>query len=211
MINERERARGRKVLDKMATEIGAWRERKNDKAFQDALANIRDDERVVEIVAQFGGKIRLMEHFVANARRDAVEEAVGLMMHTVTYACADPYCYPVPAEEILKQREALVRAYRETEALPPMPGRVAHLFDIDLLAAMQAPLDSDPIVERRRSRIGDNSTGPEKHAWAVRARVQGEARRLFGSAGDRVTDAFVTAATGFIFSRDNRRRRRLKR
>jgi hypothetical protein len=90
------RACARKILDKAAREIGSWRS--NDDAFQKALIDIADDEAVVEIAAQFGGKICLMPFFVAHARRDAAEEAIRLMMSSLARGLDR---HPLIASEII--------------------------------------------------------------------------------------------------------------
>ena len=77
------RAQARKVLAKLAAEIGAWPEWKSDEVFQKALVDIAADEAVAEIVAQFGDKIPITRHFAMRARRPAEEEAVGRMMFIV--------------------------------------------------------------------------------------------------------------------------------
>jgi hypothetical protein len=75
MSDRREWAK--KTLAKLATEIGAWPRWKDNKAFQKALIDIRDDEAVVEIVAQFGGDKIPFEPLEkrANRLRDPAEEA----------------------------------------------------------------------------------------------------------------------------------------
>jgi hypothetical protein len=80
------------------------------------------------------------------------------------------------------------------------------------LLSVQVPFD-DPTVERRRrlerSALRKSIVSVEDYdrARAVRAYIQGPARRIFGEAGDRVADVFATAATGIMFSRDDRRPR----
>jgi hypothetical protein len=103
---------------------------------------------VEKLAAQFGGKIQLMPHFVMHARRDAVEEAIGRMMHTTAFAMADRDCRPVPAKAIVEKREELERARLQASALPSTSVNEAYLGWVDQFLAIQAPL-SDPIVERR--------------------------------------------------------------
>jgi hypothetical protein len=205
----------RKMLGKLAAEIGAWPERKNNEVFKRALIDIAADEAAAAIVAQLGDKIPLMPYFVANAQRDAIEEAVGRMMHTTAYAMADPFCRPVSAKEIIEKREEFERAQSQAAAVP-LAISGAYRFGVGLFQTIQAPL-TDPIVERRppTRKKPDVSLEDYEHARAVRARVMGEGRRLFGKVGDRVTDVFVTAATGVLFSKDDQRvhlnRKRLRR
>jgi hypothetical protein len=129
-------------------------------------------------------------------------------MHTTAFAVADQDCRPVPAKAIVEKREELERARLQASALPSTPVSEAYLGLVDQFLAIQAPL-SDPIVERRPpTRKGiDGSARDYAHARGVCARVQEEGRRIFGKAGDRVTDVFVSAATGVFFSRDDRRAR----
>jgi hypothetical protein len=174
------------TLAKLEAEIGAWPERKNDAVFQKALKDIADDPAVAEIAAQFGDKIRLNPHFVAHARRDAAEEALGRMMHAVAQAMANPHLEMVPAGEIVRKREEFERAeakalgvvearrkleerartavlFTEREKfkaqiarLPPAHVVEEYLSGIALFKAIQAPLD-DPIVKRgANARKGSN-------------------------------------------------------
>jgi hypothetical protein len=93
--------------------------------------------------------------------------------------------------------------------------RDSYLSGLDALASILAPLN-DPIVERRRPPVvakrlkGAELSSDEAllHARGVLVRVRGEGRRIFGKVGDRVADAFVEAAAGIPFSRDDARNRR---
>jgi hypothetical protein len=209
MSDRREWAR--KTLTKWAAEIGAWPERKNDRVFQKALIDIAADEAVVEIVAHFGGKITLMPYFVAHARRDPIEEAIGRMMSMTASVMADQYCRPVFAKAIVEKREELEKKRAYALSLTPYDNyneclRGDYVAQIDALLAVQAPL-SDPIVERRsptRKEL-DGGVKDYAHTRGVCARVQELGRHIFGKAGDRVTDAFVTAVTGVLFSPDDRK------
>jgi hypothetical protein len=86
------------------------------------------------------------------------------------------------------------------------PDREAYLHRLDLLEANQASLN-DPIVERRpltRKKYKDSDANYD-HARAVWARVQAEARNIFGEAADHVADVFVYAVSGIEFGPDDRR------
>ncbi len=174
------RAQARKVLAKLAAEIGAWPEWKSDEVFQKALVDIAADEAVAEIVAQFGDKILITRHFAMRARRPAEEEAVGRMIFIVAKAMADPYLQMVPAKEIVKKREewdsaeakaiavnekrgkleaqmrtAVLYTERkkfqaQTAALPPARLVEDYLSGLALFRAIQAPLN-DPIVKHGAS------------------------------------------------------------
>jgi hypothetical protein len=198
MSDRREWARN--TLAKLAVELGAWRP--EDRVYQRALISIAADEKAVELVAEFGRMFSIMAYFAASARRDATEEAAARMMHTTATTMADQYCRPVSAKTIVVTREVFEKEL--SQPLTPTQRDFVNWF-----LENQAPLN-DPIVEQRpptRKEL-DADAGDYAHARAVRARVQEEGRRIFGKAGDLVTDAFVTAATGIWFARDDRRKRR---
>jgi hypothetical protein len=218
-----ELARARNTLVKAAAEIGAWPERKNDTIFQKALLDIRDHPDVEKIVAQFGNQIPLMQPFVERAEIDAAELAVKIMMHTTASVVADLRCQPVSAKAVHEKREELEKRRDYALSLTPDDdrnilrvdyGRNKRLRDdyvswINSYLATLVSLD-DPLVEQRpptRAKELEEGAADPAHARAVWARVQEEARRMFGRTGDRVTDVFVSAGTNVPFSRNDRRKR----
>jgi hypothetical protein len=211
-------ASARRMLDAAAIDLAMWRP--SDEAYRAQLKQIAADPKVERVVAGFGGKYSLAPAFVRQARRNAAEEAMRRMMHAAASVFADRTARMVPAREIVKKREEIERERAKAKALAPFAERDAaeretYLSGLDALASILAPFD-DPIVERRRppvvakQRKGAELPSDEAllHARCVLARVRGEGRRIFGKVGDRVADAFVEAATGIPFSRDDARNRR---
>jgi hypothetical protein len=207
------------MLTEWVTEIGAWPGRKNDKVFQKALVDVAAHPGVEKVVSRFGDKsksgIPLTPYFVANARRDAVEEAVGRMMSTTAQVWADAYCQPVSAVAIVEKHEEVERARSEgltalSDVAPEDRDRLG--FYLSLLDAGErrlAPLN-DPIVERRPPTRKDLDGRPDAeyaHARAALARVRPAAREMFGKAGDHVARVFVSAASRIDFTPDDQRGR----
>jgi hypothetical protein len=208
-------ASARRMLDAAAIDLAMWRPR--DEAYRAALKRMAADPKVERVVAGFGGKYSLAPAFVRQARRDPGEEAMRRMMHAAASVFADRTARMVPAREIVKKREEIERESAKSKALAAFAERDAadrdsYLSGLDALASILAPLD-DPIVERRRPPvIAKRRKGAELpsdeallRARGVLARVRGGARLIFGKVGDRVADAFVEAATGIPFSRDDAR------
>jgi hypothetical protein len=203
----------RKTLAKLAVEISAWPRWKNNKVFQKALIDIRDDPEVEKIVAQFGLKIPLTQRFMNDrprSFRDPIEEAIGRMMSTTAIAMADSDWQPVPSRMVIRKQEAYERVRaRVKAAVLPHYTREAHLQRLDFFQAIEVS-PSDPRVERRRPTRKDHDGGAEDydHARAVLVAAKQAGRWLFGKAGDRVANVFVTAAaggTGLVFSQDDQR------
>jgi hypothetical protein len=207
------RAWARKTLAAAAADLGALSWWKDNDAYQTALANIRDGVEVEETLAQFGGdQIPIMPRFPAGLlSQRAIEMALGLMMFKTASAMADPICaQPVLTKDVIAKREELEKNVTRALSLEPYDEsaereRDEYVAKHRLLLAIQASLNGDPIVEQRRPtrRKPDVSVADEDRARAVRARIRELARRIFGKAGDRVADVFVTAATGVEFSRDD--------
>ncbi len=186
--------------------------------FRTALTRIAADPLVEKLAVEFGYRIPLTPRFEVNARRDPVEEAAKRMMHAVAFAVADPSCRMTAAKNIVEKREELEKARAQAMALTPFDERNERARDgyvsaINTLLTIQAPL-SDPIVERRKPAVlakrfaGDLPDDEAySHARAVKARLRDEARHIFGKNGDRVLNAFVEAATGIRFTRDDMRSR----
>jgi hypothetical protein len=182
------------------------------------LIDIATDPHVEELVAKFGGKISMTRDFVKQAQqrgRTPEEEAVRRAMHVVAFVCADLNALPVSAKTIVEKREEIERARAAAVVRPPSRARAAFLQSLDGLESILAPLD-DPIVERRQPQlrkepVADSDYPLTDHIYAraraIRARVRDEFRFMFGEAGDAVADAFVTAATGIPFGRDDKRGR----
>jgi hypothetical protein len=206
------RKNAKKALDLWASKIGAWGPRHWDAAFQAVLVNIASDTAVEEIVAQFGGKIPLMPWFVANARGDVVEEAIGRMMSTTAQLMTDGHCQPMPMVEIVKKHEEIDDALSKAAKLIPhvveedVGKLAAYIYMLERGKRELLPIN-DPLVKRRPPVLkdcDDRAAAEYAHAYAMRARLQPEARRIFGKAGDEVAKVFVEAATGIVFSKGHR-------
>jgi hypothetical protein len=195
------------------TEIVAWEA--NNETYRATLIAIAADAKVEKVVAAFGDKISLTKQFIREARRFPPEEAVRQMMHFVAVACADPI-YMTSGKEIVETRERIEAFRRVAETMPPSPERDKLVLSLNAMLKLQASLD-DPTVERRKSSPiakrfdgAPPSDAEYSHALAVWRNVRNEARRIFGGkTGDRITDVFVAAATGIIFTKsDNKLRRK---
>jgi hypothetical protein len=218
----------RKTLAKLAAELSAghvstrpeiensaWSKEMDDQIYRAVLNNLAADPDVEKIVAEFGGKIPLPSWFVAKFPLNAEEKAVSIMMRITAFTVADPTLRMLQAKKIVETREKYESLRAEAAALRP----IAVIEDLDKLDAysgalnafleLQVPLDH-PMVERRtpspRKKDFAGRALPEEwysHARAARELVRSEARKIFGKAGDRVTDVFMWAATGVSFSRDD--------
>jgi hypothetical protein len=223
----------RKTLAKLAAELSdghvsarpevrgsAWSRAMDDEVYRKVLDNLASDPDVEKIVAEFGGKISLAPYFVARFPLNAEEKAVSIMMRVVALTVADSTRRMLSAREIIETREkhedlrAKVTALRPTVIIEDLDKLDAYLGALNTFLDLQAPLDH-PIVERRPPPAGEKEFVGRKlteewysHARAARELMRGEARRIFGRTGDRITDVFMWAATGVSFSSNDGRMRR---
>jgi hypothetical protein len=214
----------RKTIAKITAEFAAWPKRGDkpfqtvlpavvDEPYQAALSVLAESVAIEKLVAEFGGKIKFMPRFAAAWPHNAAEAAAALVIHCVVRTAADPTCRPVPIKMLVRKREEIESAQKMVAFLHPSPAKDAYSRELNIRLRALAP-PADPIVERRRPTTKKSSTGVKissnddryAHARAMRARLQGETRRIFGKAGDHVADVFVETVTGIPCSRDDRRR-----
>jgi hypothetical protein len=106
------RAGARRIIDKLAEEIGAWTEWKGNEIVKEGLRNIKEYLPFEKIVAQFGvdppAGIPLAPLYLwANGNRGPIEEATGRLMSTTVSTLADLTCWPVSTRLITRTREVV--------------------------------------------------------------------------------------------------------
>jgi hypothetical protein len=192
----------------------------DDRVYRGVLNHLATDPDVEKIVAEFGGKIPLSPWSAARFGLHAEEKAVSIIVRLTAFAVADLALRMLQAKEIVETREKYEDLQAKAAALRPAVviedrGKLdAYLGALNVFLRFQVPLDH-PMVERRtpsphkKEFAGEALTAElYSHARAARELVRGEARRIFGKAGDRVTDVFMWAATGVSFSGDDGKVRR---
>jgi hypothetical protein len=195
------RAWARRTLNAIVAECAASPVR--NETIYGYLLKLATAPEIIELVAEFGTqKLPLAKSIILHALREGYDPRVGVakaLMWTAACAMADQVL-PVRARDLVEAREII-----ETKWATMMPRE-----DIDLLLAMQAPLN-DPIVRYRASMVKDfdgeeNPTSFELGlALGVRARLRNLAHNLCGENEDRVANIFVNVLTDIPFSRHDGR------